>query len=172
MWIWHFIPLSLNLKELWTLIGYFFYSLALTYYFGLTAAGCVYHPYMVYDSVGKCELPRGKISCSRVSTETDIPLLEPQQGHKTYRYSPGLHLWLSLLCGGWHSLASRHALARGSWHWGILAGEAWAPAWDRACLCTSWLWVLTQTWACSVTPLGIRCKSNIKSVKSFVSCSF
>ena len=128
-------------------------TLVLTYYFGLAAAGFVYHPYMVTDSVGKCELPGGKISYSRLFTETDIPLLEPPQGRKTYWYGPGLHLWLSLLCGGWHSLASRNALARGSRHWGILAGEAWAPAWDWACLCTSRLWVLAQTWACSGTPL-------------------
>lgn len=84
MWIWQFVPLSKLKSYGLSRLFLFFHCTYITYYFVLTAAGFVYHPYMVNDSVGKCELSRGKISCARVSTETDIPLLEPQRGHKTY----------------------------------------------------------------------------------------
>lgn len=154
---WHFILLVLLLSPSQS-------TVALTYYFGLAAAGFVHHPYMVNDSVGKCEFPCGKISYSRISTETYVPLLESPQGHKTYWYGQGLHLWVALLCGGWHSIAGRHAFARGAWHWGILAGKAWAPARDWACLCTSGLRVLAQTWACSNTLLVQKSKSDAISI--------
>ncbi|QHO37839.1 metal tolerance protein 11 isoform X3 [Arachis hypogaea] len=50
----------------------------------IIVAGFVHYPHMVIDSAGKREFPGWKISCSRVSSETNIPLLEPPQGRAAH----------------------------------------------------------------------------------------
>lgn len=125
------------------------------------AAGVVHHTHMVNDSVGKCEFPGWKISCTWVSSETHIPMLEPPRGCEAHWYSSSIHIRVSLLCWSWYCPASRYAVARGPWYWGIIAREAWAFTRDRACFCSSWLWVQSQTWACTISLLAVVRKTNV-----------
>jgi hypothetical protein len=90
---------------------------------------------MVDDGAGERALPGGAVGLAGVPPETDLPVLEPPQGRAAHRHSPRLHVRFPLLRGGGHRAAVEHAPAGGSRHRRGPAGEAGAPARDRARVC-------------------------------------
>lgn len=112
---------------------------------------------MVDDSARECALPGGAVSFAGVPPEADLPVLEPPQGRAAHRHSARLHVWFPLLRGGGHRAAVEHAAAGGSRHWRGPAGEAGAPARDRARVRPPRLRVHTPSRA-RLVPREIACK--------------
>lgn len=90
---------------------------------------------MVDDGAGERALAGGAVGLAGVPPEADLPVLEPPQGRAAHRHSPRLHVRFPLLRGGGHRAAVEHAPAGGSRHRRGPAGEAGAPARDRARVC-------------------------------------